>query len=361
MWIRYFPLWRCCSAEKRPEERCPCEYIRFATCGFVAADSLACLRSCSHTLPQTNRGKLAHFREECLFCLIQAVDVDFDDPLLSDDDGFQFECLLRSDGEASGISSEIPYQIDLPQEFVNGHMAELEGGLSTVCVRGGTINFPNDTVPGQVIIPEGADLELIPGGQDTDEEEGFGIGNRTVLVVRVLGTGESPVETLEEMQGAVFGLGNQPLANSMKAQFGRCSFSKIDFIPASGFDQFDDGVLNIQLDYRLQGRAALGVMVDATDAVKRILGVEVLRGSFDHVIFCIARGTTYGGRSEWTAFATLNGWRSVFNSGRCDSLSYLMHEIGHNLGLVHSADDFVGNSYGDTTGMVSSILCDASL
>ena len=320
---------------------------------------LAGLRSCSHTLPQTSRGKLAHFREECLFCLIQAVPIDVDDPSLSDDDGFLFECLLKSDGEASGISSEIPFQIDFPQEFVNDHITELLSGLSTVCVRGGTTNVSNATLPGQVVIPEGAGLQLFPGGQDTDEEEGLDLDNqtRTVLVVRVQGTGESPVETVERMQGAVFGLGGQPLANSMKAQYSRCSFSKIDFIPASGFDQFDNGVINIQLNSRLQGRGALGVMDDATDAVKGILGVEFLRGRFDHVIFCIARGTfTTDGGFEWTAFATLNGWRSVFNSGRCDSLSYLMHEIGHNLGLVHSAVDFIGNAYGDTTGMVS-CLC----
>ena len=173
---------------------------------------LAAWISCSHTIPQTRRGKLSHFRAECLFCLIQAVDVDFDDPLLSDDDddGFQFECLRKSNGQASGISSEIPFQVDLPREFVDAHATELQSGLSTVCVRGGTIDFPNATVPGQVVIPEGADLELIAGGQETDEDEGLGFGNRTVLVVRVLGTGESPIESLEEMQGAVFGVGRQP-------------------------------------------------------------------------------------------------------------------------------------------------------
>ena len=195
--------------------------------------------SCTHTIPQTGRGKLSHFREEeCLFCLIQAVDVDYDDPLSTDeDDGFQFECLLKSDGEAFGISSEIPFQIDLPQQFVDEHATELLGGLSTVCVRGATTSFPNATMAGQVVIPEGADFELLTGGEDTDKDEGLGLGNRTVLVVRVSGTAESPVETVERMQGAVFGLGGQPLVNSMRAQYGRCSFSKIDFVPGSGFDE----------------------------------------------------------------------------------------------------------------------------
>ena len=55
-------------------------------------------------------------------------------------------------------------------------------------------------------------------GGDEEELRCIGFGNRTVLVVCVPGTGESPVETVERMPG---GLG-QPLANS---QYGRCSFS----------------------------------------------------------------------------------------------------------------------------------------
>ena len=99
----------------------------------------------------------------------------------------------------------IPFQIDLPQDFVDEHATELQSGLSTVCVRDGTID--GTTVPGQVVIPEGADLELIAGGRETDEDEGLGLGSRTLLVVRVLGTAESPDETVEHMQGAVFWVG----------------------------------------------------------------------------------------------------------------------------------------------------------
>ena len=115
-----------------------------------AGDTL-CWISCTHTIPKTCRGRLSHFwEEECLFCLIQAVDVDCDDPLLSDeDDGFQFECLLKIDGEAS---SEIPFQIDLPQQFVDEHATELLGGcgLYAVCVRGGALSQLNEGAEGSI-------------------------------------------------------------------------------------------------------------------------------------------------------------------------------------------------------------------
>ena len=92
---------------------------------------------------------------------------------------------------------------------------------------------------------------------------------------------------------------------------------------------------------------AFGVLADATNAVRELLGVEFLRGSFEHI---------FQWQIRLTAFATLNGWNSAFNSGRCDSPSYLMHKIGHNFGLVHSDDDaFICDTYGDTRGMVSSI------
>ena len=145
--------------------------------------------------------------------------------------------------------------------------------------------------------------------------------------------------------------------NSMRAQFRRCSFNKTDFVPASGFAEFDDGVVSIQMGYRLRGRDAFQVLNDATESVAELLGIGSLRRTFDHVIFCFAWGTTYGRKgTEWLAFGLVNGYTSTFNSGRCASLTYLMHEIGHNLGLLHSADDFIGDPYGDTTGVVSFIV-----
>ena len=317
--------------------------------------SVGCCFALTHHPQSGSRGKLSKLvdNETCLFCQLQAVPIDFN----SGADGIQFDCLTDVNGEV-GILAEIPYQVEFPPDFVEEYITELQSGLWDVCIPGGrAVRFPNSTLPDQILIPEGADIQLVPGLVDPGQGDGLGFGNRTVLVVRVTGTAQSPEESEEQMKGAVFGLGRQPLANSMRAQYRRCSFSKIDFLPATGFAQFDDGVLNIQMNYNLRGRTVTRVVNDASTSVADLLGIDSLRSFFDHVVFCIARGTTYPrrGETEWLAFAHLNGYQSVFNSERCDSLSVLMHEIGHNLGLVHAADDFIfiGDQYGDTTGVVS--------
>ena len=95
-------------------------------------------------------------------------------------------------------------------------------------------------------------------------------------------------------------------------------------------------------------------MRDTTRSLAELLGVDSLSRHFDHVVFCVGRGTSNGREGAGRfALAPVNGWRSVFNSERCNSPSYLMQEIGHKLGLVHSAADIFGNDYGDTMGTVS--------
>lgn len=270
----------------------------------------------------------------------------------------QFECLTDSTSEV-GILAEIPYQMELPQDFVEEHMASLLTGRSTICIPGGrAIRLPNSTMADQVIVPQGAEIQMVFRGELPMESIEPVTGNRSVLVVRVSGTSESPGESVERLAGAVFGLGNEPLRNSMRAQFGRCSFSKLDFTPASGFPELYNGVVDIQLDYSVRGRNTFRVLNDAATSVAVALGVNSLASTFDHVMFCIARGTINVQEEEdWLAFADLRGWRSTFNSDRCDSLSFLMHEIGHNLDLVHSSHDIFEGDYGDTTGMVSPLLC----
>ena len=65
--------------------------------------------------------------EACLFCHIQAVPIDFETPEASG--SFQLECLPKPNGENGDTFSEIPFQINLPED--EEHLTDLQSGLST--------------------------------------------------------------------------------------------------------------------------------------------------------------------------------------------------------------------------------------
>ena len=176
---------------------------------------------------------------------------------------------------------------------------------------------------------------------------------RSVLVVRILGDNgaEQPVETTASLAGAIFGMGNETFLNSMRAQFNRCSFGKLDFVPADGHSLISNGVMDVALSYSLEGRDLIFERPLYRQETAALLGVSSLRTTFDHVMFCVAAGSSNGNRT-WTASTTLHHYDSYFNSEfeRCDKLSALMLAMGHNLGLYSSG--VLDNPYGDTTGVV---------
>ena len=148
--------------------------------------------------------------------------------------------------------------LDLSQDLVDEH--SLQSGLTTVSVRGGKIDCPNATGPNQVVIPEGGVFELIASGHETEEEP-----NRTRCYVQ--GTGVTTrnsggdVRSTSRVGKTAFGeLNRRPKMGA--ALSARSTLSQLQALIRLA----DNGVLNIQLNSRLQGREALGVMVDGTDA-----------------------------------------------------------------------------------------------
>ena len=56
---------------------------------------------------------------------------------------------------------------------------------------------------------------------------------------------------------------------------------------------------------------------------------------------------------NWSAYAIVNGYVSVYNDNWCMSTSSQMHEIGHNIGLRHSNEN--GSVYEDKSGIMGHI------
>ena len=301
----------------------------------------------------------------CLFCEIESVQVEFED---GEAETF-FECHLvgndDDDDDETNVPTDdftgIPYAIDLPEAFVMENLTPLLSGV-TICIPGGqAIRSFNGTEHLDVIyIPQDAKIRLVLDGR---ENPGLGLNltsPRTVLVVRVIGASgaEVPAESPNKLAGSIFGIGDQPYSNSMRDQYNRCSFGKLEFVPASSteFPQVFNGVVDVTIRNSLQGQLLYTWRYQYHVAVQRLLGVRDLKREFDHVMFCVAPGTLAGFRPrlrDWTAFAPRHTF-SYYNSKhfRCDKLSALMHEIGHNLGLIHSGRH--RDEYGDPTGVVRS-------
>lgn len=295
-------------------------------------------------------GDHRHLADECLYCYIEAVSIDFEDG----EDEMSYSCISYVNEDTDPIP-DMPYEIDLPADFIAAHETALSSGSATVCIPGGQAvrsYYGGD----HIVIPENAQLQILLGGTvDINAEPAFGVGGRTVLVVRVSGTFEAPDESAQQIAGATFGIGSNPFSNSMVAQYQRCSFNKLSLVPASGNEAISDGVVDVQLGYSLQGVNVFNVLRDAQLSLVTSLALSgSLTETYDNVMFCLGKGTAKGNSphaEKWTAFAHVHGWMSVYNSGRCDKLSALMHEMGHNIGLVHSSEGSL--QYGDTTGVVS--------
>ena len=129
-------------------------------------------------------------------------------------------------------------------------------------------------------------------------------------------------------------------AVGMQAQYAACSANQLDWRlqgvhtvdlpgPLADYANSPSGLRNAATKQFLQGNSRLKSMEDLAD----------------NVLYCIPPGT--GG---WVANAGTNYWRSQYNDAWCISLTAVVHELGHNLGLGHSNEN--GQPYSDWTGML---------
>lgn len=326
-----------------------------------SSDILAfCLLSSLCFYNQGLRG-IQHRREQsCLYCQIEVIDVQFTG---HEDDDTYFECVTDADEEDDGLG-DMPYSIDLPNDFLLAHENELLSGTSYICIPGGqAIRSVDGATDSKVVIPDGADIQMVEEwerrGRNLQAPGVLSMGPRLTLVVRVTGGLDQPDQSKERLAGAIFGIGSEPLSNSMRDQYGRCSINQVDFVPASGNSLITNGVMDITLPYSISGKDVSQMEDDFVEATETALGLTSLSSNFGHVLFCVPPGTNKRGKSSWLAYASRPGWRSVYNSEWCDRLTALMHECGHNLGLRHSGD--LDWDYGDATGMVSCCCCERML
>lgn len=251
--------------------------------------------------------------------------------------------LLQQTEAAEGISGRIIKLEALENLPMDIQRDGLESGVDKLFIPSALVN------QNSVEIPKGAavEREKVVDMQNANRRRRLNSAGKKVLVVRVkdvgdiLATETSP--SAAELSDKVFGTYGKPF--NMASQFDACSFGKFKLSPVTLWNEIDPplsdaGVYTVEITASSKNRGM--VQNDITKQLNLDWNYAALPGDvntapdstvpFDFIMYCLPPGTDGG----WFAYAYLNSWLSVYNDVNCGYVSFLMHEIGHSIGLDHS-------------------------
>lgn len=256
----------------------------------------------------------------------------------------------------NGVSWDVE---GLPDDFFNSE--ELVSGETVLSISSAAKIKANENGPDKLKVNSGAAISLSksqgrqPGRmlrQRKTRELAQKVGQSTVLVVRVTDmNGLAPALSAADLHQHFFAD-----AVNLASQYAACSNNQLTFVPATGYSQINNGVIDVTVNYDVSGKNSETVESYAIAAVQAIVTDE---SQWDHVMYVLPNEVNFNGVS---AYAYLNLYRSVYWDTYSSKLLVLMHEIGHNLGLEHSGKGaqelgdftgFMGNSYYADDGPVN--------
>ena len=159
-------------------------------------------------------------------------------------------------------------------------------------------------------------------------------GNKPMLVVKVTAANGARPETPAVISDDVFGTSGD--AVTLKSQLNACSMGRLTVIPGdNNSGQINQsvysapGVISVTIDEYISSGNRLAVENAVKIAVQKKLGVT-LPGPYKNVIFVLGNCAD----CTWAAYGYLNGWLTVYQGANYKYVGVLVHEIGHNYGLV---------------------------
>lgn len=171
-------------------------------------------------------------------------------------------------------------------------------------------------------------------------------GTSRLLVLRITYIGTQPTLSSIQLAGRIFGTGSAAESVNVVDQYRRCSFGKLNIVPASGHNRIKNGIMEIDIDQAVSSSNTVRTLENAAaDQATKILGN--LPSQYEHVLMVMPTHKTISlSGSNYLAYAYLNGYRSVFNDAWAGRISATQHELGHNLNIGHSGQGKA--TYGDT-------------
>jgi len=254
-------------------------------------------------------------------CMILVSQVVFE----SGRDATMYECQMSSEDGGQII----PIRGSLPEN------------ISTVAVN--TLFSEDAEISShELYIPDGASILF---DQRPTTTQKMSLGTKNLLAIIVQANDASIGTTEEELSDIVFGTDGAEV--SVKSQFEDCSYNEMNITTAETQGPINNGVVTVNLDQNIKGVSSYSLLSVINEQAQD--DWEFDANLYDHILYCLPKGTTYAGSSSWVGYGYIPGVQTVYNGDdSCTSLSLTMHEIGHNLGLSHSNEG--GNTYGDTSG-----------
>jgi hypothetical protein len=233
--------------------------------------------------------------------------------------------------------SDYSYRIDLPAEFVEQNNDAMMSGKLFANIPGGQV------VDRKVVYPDTAKITVTapPKSFETRHRRLQATsGSQNILVLRISTNDSTNTFSASQLYSYIFNTSDPINAPTLASQYYRLSFGKLSFEPAL------DGVIEVPVNMNANGASSDTIRDAAIAYVLSTFGVSSVTQLADHVIFCIPPGT-----GSWDGSSPVVSWRMVLNDQWCGYMSGLMHEMGHNLGLLHSNQNNV--EYMDFTSYMS--------
>jgi hypothetical protein len=146
-------------------------------------------------------------------------------------------------------------------------------------------------------------------------------GTRTVLAVRIVVDNAAPTFSEAVLSDEVFGNGVDPV--NLVERYDQCSFGALQFTKAASVGRISNGVLTVTLSGYVASQGDAVLRNAATAAINAEFGVSSPTALANHVMYCMPTGAMTG-----VAYATVNGWNSVYNDFWCNRVSAQVHELG---------------------------------
>jgi len=227
----------------------------------------------------------------------------------------EYHCILEDDPLSQ-------YPVDLPPDFVSNHQQELDTGRLYVEIT--------DAVVQDYQIVTSSTTQFLVNALVTSRSYSsrpnlyHHRGRPRVAVVRVSTSDSTPTVSKARMQQLLDGS-----TTSFVTQMRACSNGALQFQSA--------GIIDVKVHRPVSQTSAYQLAIDASH--------QVPRDTAEFILFCLPPGTP----GSWIATANSFHYRSWYNDKWCTSLSAIMHELGHNIGLSHASREG-GAALSDTSG-----------